>query len=182
MSKVIRIDRVRGTERFAITFWLKPHLRDFVRSLCGGDAFQINAYNVIGCFALSTLTTKPEHAHRVDDGFMADREKVTGTISVDHARREGSQSHSLPMFEFQVEHLFKHMMLVHVDVRRESGMSQIDAIREFLDLHEVDLHGIAIETLKKTMERRRKRAQVNSTAAGKFRATVSLVSNVRRAS
>lgn len=182
MSNVIDIRRVRGSDRYSIDFYLKSHLRDFVCALSGGDTFHINMFNVVGCIALSTLTKKPAHAHRVNDTFFVGRERVVGTISVDHARREGLHSCSLPVFEALVEHLFKHMMLVHVDLRRDQGMTQMDAIREFLAIYDVDLDAITIETLKKTMQRRRKRAQANTSAAGKFRATVSPAPEVRKAS
>lgn len=160
--------------RYTVEFYLKPHLHDFALVVAGGDGFHINMYNVVGCMALSTLTPKHDRQHKVDASFKQPRRRITGSISIEHGRREGMYCSSLPVFETLVEHLFQHMLLTHVDLRRDQGMRQLDAIHEFLELHHVDLDGISIATLKKTIERRRSRVEVNSSAVTKFRATVSL--------
>lgn len=168
-------------DRVHVRFWLKPHLRDFVTTIAGDKPFEMQSTNVIGSIALSCMTPKNTDADRASvgfdkgrdpvegritkhvassHGFIQVRKQVDGLMSLRSGERYGYLVASLSRFESLVEHLFHHMLLVHVDACMTMGDTQNNAIRTFLDRYNIDTQGIEFDSLKRTVSRRRSKMRV----------------------
>jgi hypothetical protein len=157
-SKLTRVPvPKREVERITVRFWLKPHLHQFARNFCEPGTMELVDTNIIGCIALSCLTPKASQADRIGETFRDGRMPLTGGLCFRSKDAHGFNVQSYARFEFAVEHLFYHTMLIYVDAQQAEGVAQNEAIRRFLADHNVGLDTIQFDTLKKTIIRRRKR-------------------------
>lgn len=151
----------------SVRFWLKPYLHSFAVGQLGSDEFVIGAPHIIGGIGKACITTKPKKvADRAGETFCVDRKFITGYMTVRHRKDHGSHVMTPAQFEVLIEHLFYHLLLSYVDQRIAMGGEQNASIREFLEVYEVDTHGLDPMSLKKTIIRRRQRSTV--AIAGKF--------------
>lgn len=143
-----------------VDFWLKPYLHAFVQHITGSTTLEVNSTNAIGAMALACLTPKPHYADKTGEVFQRGRVKLVANITVRRMKDDGHMVHRLSHFEDLVEHMFYHMLLMYVDTQGDEGVEQNTAIRRFMELHGIDGHGIELDSLKKTVIRRRKRMEV----------------------
>lgn len=152
-----------GEDRIGIKFWLKPHLWDFVRAFVGGKSFAIEDSNPIGAMARSVLVPKRLWASRTEAGFSEGRKDIIGYITVRSGEYEGVIPNSPAAFEVLVEHLFYNMLITHVDAFVLSGFSIQGAILRFTEQYTIAPKHVNMETLRKTIRRRRERMQTGLT-------------------
>lgn len=146
-----------NSRSMSVEFWLKPYLHSLLVDLCGKKGFEITAHNAVGCMALACLTPKPAYADQTTASFQQGRMRIVGIVPLRTVKDHGFHIHRASHFEDLVEHLFYHMLMVYIDAKTDDGITQNEAIRMFLDRHNIGLGDMDEASLKKSVIRRRKK-------------------------
>ena len=138
---------------FEVTFYLRPHLLEYVNSLCGHGPLVLDPYHIIGLTASTCLkrTKQPGNG-----AIRAGRVPLTFRLSrrqwLDYGRYTGNRD--LVAFERSVQLLLQRELLAYVSARRarETALPAADAIHAFLDERNISVDHLDVTTLYRVLE------------------------------
>lgn len=136
-----------------VTFYLKPHLLEYVTGLCGQGPLVLDPYQVIG-LAASTCLRRTKQAG--NGAIRAGRKPLTFLLSrkqgLNYGRHVGNRE--LVAFERHVQLLLQRELIAYVQARRtqEPGIAIIEAIRCFLDARNISQDHVGNDALWAAVE------------------------------
>lgn len=142
-----------------VTFYLRPHLLEFVTGICGKGSVELDPFNIIGITASACLrrTKQPYNG-----AFRAGRLPITFRMVRYQRVKYGAHvgNHQLVAFERAVQLLLHREVLTYVQARRASApaLPLKEAILEFLEARHMSLDHLAMDTLYQAVEPEEKRA------------------------
>ncbi len=142
-----------------VTFYLRPHLLEYVTSLCGPGPLVLDPYHIIG---LTVSTCLRRTARPVNGAIRAGRMPLVIRLSLNqsfyYGRRIGGRE--IAAFERSVELVLQRELIAYTEACRARGsdLTLKEAIFSFLDSRNMSMDHVPLDSLYAAVESHDRRA------------------------